>query len=84
MGYNNNLTVVVPDRDPWELLVTGEEVKIGAISGVSLTIIVKCVNLAIWKRNAPNCLAPTIFAVLVLVDVVAEMEDIVYRILNES
>jgi hypothetical protein len=74
--------MVVPDRDPWKLLVAGEEVKIGAVSSVSLAVVVKRINLAIRKRNAPNCLAPAIFAVLILVDVIAEMENIVYRILN--
>lgn len=75
------LTVVVPDRNPCKLLMAEQQVQIGAVSGIPLAVIVEREDVSVRQRHAANALAPAIFAVLVLVDVVAQVNDVVDRVL---
>lgn len=64
------LAVVVPDWNPWELLMAQQKIQISSVGGVSLSVVVQSVDLTIWEWNAPKGVSPTIFAVSILVDVV--------------
>lgn len=73
--------MVVPYRNPRELLVASHEVQISAVSSEPPSIIVKSEDLAIWLRDAANAVTPTIVAILVFIDVVSEMHNVVDGIL---
>ena len=81
VGIVGNL-VIIPDRDPRELLVTCDEVEIGAVGSNSLAVVVECCNFLVGKRDTANCLSPTVVAVLVLVNVVTEVDNVVNRVLR--
>jgi hypothetical protein len=75
--------VVVPDRDPRELLVAGNEVQVSTVGRESPSVVVESVNLVIRLRNTTDAISPTIISVFVLVDVVAKMHNVVYRVLSK-
>lgn len=58
-----------------------QEIKVCTISCYALAIVIEAVDGSIWQWDTPNALALTIFAVLVLVNVVTKMQHIVYRVL---
>jgi hypothetical protein len=76
--------MVIPHWNPWELLVAGHKIQISAVCCNSLTVVVKSQDLPVRQRNASHTVAPAIVSVLVLVDVVSEVNDIVYRVLSVS
>lgn len=76
--------MIIPHRNPRELLMAGEEIQICAVSGQSLAVIVKSDNLSVGKRDTTNALAPTVVSVLVLINIVTEMYYIVNRVLHVS
>lgn len=47
---------------------------------MTLAVVVQSVNLAIWKRNSTDAVAPAIIPIGVLVQIVSQMKDIVNRI----
>lgn len=57
-----------------------QKVQVCAIRGMTLAIIVQCVNLTIRKRYSPKAVAPAIVSVSVLVQIVPQMKHIVNRI----
>ena len=73
--------VIVPNRDPRELLVASYKIQVSAISREPPSVIIESEDLVVWLRDTTNTVAPTIVAVLVLVDVISEMHDIVDGIL---
>lgn len=56
--------VVVPDGDPGELLVAQEEIEVGAVRSEALAVVVEGVDLAVWEGDAVECIAISIFSVL--------------------
>lgn len=74
--------VIVPNRDPRELLVAGNKIQVGAVGCKSLAVVVQSVDVTIRLWDTANAVTPAIFAVLVLVNVVSEVDDIVYRVLH--
>ena len=72
--------VVVPDWDPRVLLMAGKEVFVSTVSGNSLAVIVERINSTVWKWNAVNRCAVAVVTILVFIDVVAKVDDIVYRL----
>jgi hypothetical protein len=73
--------MVIPNRDPGELLVAGHQVKIGAVGGNSLAIVVEGVDLLVWERNAADGLTPAVVSVGIFIYVVSEMDNIINRVL---
>jgi hypothetical protein len=61
--------------------VAGHKVQIGAVCCNSLAVVIECQDLPVGQRNASRTVAPAIISVLVLVDVVSEVNDVVYRVL---
>lgn len=75
-------TVIIPDGDPRKLLMAQQEVQVGPICGMTLAVVVQSIDLAIWKRNSSDAVAPAIIPVGVLVQIVSQMEDVVHRIFS--
>lgn len=73
--------MVVPDRNPWELLVALVQVYISPIGSNTLSVVVQSVDLSIWQWDAPKRISPAIFAVCILVYIITEMHNIINRIL---
>lgn len=74
-------TVVIPDRNPREVLVAGTQIQVGLVGGVALAVVVESEDGVVRHRDTVNAVAPAVHAVLVLVEVVTEMEDIVHGVL---
>ena len=53
-----------------------EKPAVGAVGGVALAVVVQRVDLLVRERDAADALAPAVVTILVLVDVVAEVEDL--------
>jgi hypothetical protein len=68
--------------NPRELLVACTQVRIRAIGCKPLPVVVEAENLFVRKWDAVDRVSPAIVAILVLVDVVTEMNDIVDRVLR--
>lgn len=47
---------------------------------MSLAIVVESINLPIWQRYPSDTLTPAVIAILVLVDVISQMNHVVYRL----
>jgi hypothetical protein len=73
--------VIVPNRDPWKLLVAGKEIEVGTVCRKPPSVVVKSKDLAVWLRNATKRIAPPVISILVFIDVVAKMNDVINRIL---
>lgn len=69
--------MVVPDRDPRELLVRQGKIRIETVGSCALAVIVERVSLPVRKRFAEVGEAG-----FVLVDVIAEVEDVIRGILG--
>lgn len=67
--------MVVPDGDPGVLGVGEEEVSVGLVGAVAGAVVVKGVNLAVGEGRAAD-----LGGALILVDVVAEVQDVVDRL----
>lgn len=72
--------MIIPDWNPSELLVTELEVEIRPVCGMSLAVIVKGEDFSVGQRDPSNSLAPTVIAILVLVDIIAEMDNVIHRV----
>lgn len=68
--------------NPRELLMACKQVGIRAIGCKPLPVVVEAKNLFVGKWDAVDRVPPAIVAILVLVDVVTEMNDIVDRVLR--
>jgi len=68
--------------NPRELLMACKQVGIRAIGCKPLPIVVEAKNLFVGKWDAIDRVSPAIVAILVLVDVVTEMNNIVDRVLK--
>lgn len=73
--------MIVPDWDPWELLMTGQQVQISAVSGNALPVVVETENLLVREGNPADSLAISVLAIGIFVNIVSQMYDIVDRIL---
>ena len=74
--------MVIPDRDPRELLMTGQEIQISTVGRQSLAVVVKGVDFAIRLWDTSKAVAPSVVSIGVLVDVVTKMNDIVNGVLR--
>jgi hypothetical protein len=82
--------MIIPDRDPREVLVARNEVKIGPVCGEAFPVVIKATyhilaycrvwrtailysreDLTVWQGDPAVGVSPAIFAVGVLVDVIA-------------
>jgi hypothetical protein len=52
-------TVVIPDRNPREVLVAGTQIQIGLVGGMALAVVVKSEGVAVRQRNTSNAVTPT-------------------------
>jgi hypothetical protein len=59
--------VVVPDRDPGELLVRKEQVKVGAVGCKTTPVVVQCEDFSLWLNGAGGSRG------CILIDVVAKL-----------
>jgi len=73
--------VIVPNRNPRELLVASNEIKVGTVRRKPLSVVVKSEDFTVWLRNAAKRVAPAVISILVFVDVVTEMNDVINRVL---
>jgi hypothetical protein len=80
VGVIRNL-MVIPDRDPRELLVTGEQVQVRTVGSKSLAVVVQTVDLLVRLWNATDRVSPAVVAVLVLINVVTKMNNVVDGVL---
>lgn len=69
--------MIVPNRNPRELLMAKNQIEICSICANSLAIVVKCIYLSIWKWNPSNAVPPTVISVLVLVNIITKMDHII-------
>ena len=74
--------MVIPDRDPRELLMAQQKVKVCSVTGVSRAVVVKGENRAIWQGDSANAPPVAVVIALVLVYVVTNMQDIVDRVFS--
>lgn len=72
--------MIIPNRNPWELLMAEQQVKIRAVSRQSLSVIVESEYLAIWERNAIDAVSPSVVAILIFVNVISQMNHVVDRV----
>jgi len=81
VGVISNL-VVIPDRDPGELLVRKKKILIGAVSCVSGAVVVQGEDGTLRLRHTADGSTIAVITVSgVLVDVVTKMENVVDRVL---
>jgi hypothetical protein len=66
--------MVIPDRNPWEVLVAGNEIKIGAVGGNPLAVVVERVNLLVRQGDTPKGVAPAIVSLLVFIDIITKLQ----------
>lgn len=66
------------------MLVASNEIKVSAVSGETLPVIIEGKNLLVGLWYTPDTLAPTVVAILVLLYVVAEMNNVIDGILPHS
>jgi hypothetical protein len=50
--------MIVPDRNPWEILMTQRNTHIGSLSGNPLTVIVEGLYVTFWQMNAVYAIPP--------------------------
>lgn len=74
--------MVVPYRNPGELLVTGDQVQIRSIGSNALPVVVETEDLLVRQRDSANALTIPIFSIRVLVNVVSKVDDIVDGVLS--
>ena len=72
--------VVVPYGNPRKVLMTEEKVEVCSVGGEALSIVVEGEDCPVWQRDPPDALTPTVVAVLILVDIVAQVYHVVHRI----
>lgn len=72
------LTVIVPYWDPRELLMTGNQVQVGSVCSYPLPVVIETVDFLVRERNSADALTPAIVAVLILVNIVTEMDNVIY------
>ena len=58
--------------------MTEEEVEVCSVGGEALSIVVESEDCPVWQRDPPDALTPTVVAVLVFIDIVAQ----VYHVVN--
>lgn len=58
--------------------MTEEEVEVCSVGGEAFSIVVEGEDWPVWQRDPPDALTPTVVAVLILVDIVAQ----VYHVVN--
>jgi len=77
--------VVIPDRNPRVILVGSEEIEIGAVGSETLAVVVEGGDDAFGLGNAVDAVAVAVITVAgVLVNVVAEVDDVVDRVLSHG
>ncbi len=75
--------VVIPDRDPWEVLVASNQIQVGTVCGVALAVIIKRIDLSIWQWDTTNSLSPAVIAISVFVDIVTKVKNVVDGVLAD-
>lgn len=74
--------MVIPDRDPWVVLMRSEEIKISTVGSETLAVVVEGSDHAFGFGDAVDAVAVAVVTVAgVFVDVVAEVNDVVDRVL---
>ena len=76
--------MVVPDWDPRELLVARDQVQVSPVRRQALAVVVEGVDLIEGKRDTAIRVTPSIITVGILVDVVSEVDYIVYRVFPDG
>lgn len=70
--------MVVPYWNPGKVLMTGYQIKVRPVCCKALSIIVQAEGLFIWEGDPTEALTPAIVSVLVLVDVITQVNHVVY------
>lgn len=73
--------MIIPDGDPSELLVAQLEVIIIAVGGKALAIIVQRDDCFVRQWDAIDGVPVAVITLLVLVDVITQVDHVVYGIL---
>jgi hypothetical protein len=73
--------MIIPNRNPWELLVAGKQIEVSSVGGKPPSVVVKSENFVVWLRNAVDRVTPPVVSIFVLIDVITKMNNIVNRVL---
>ena len=55
--------MIIPYRDPRELLVTQLQVEVGTIACMTRSVVIQCVDGVIWERNPIEALSIAIITI---------------------
>jgi hypothetical protein len=73
--------MIVPNRDPRELLVASNEIQVGTVSREPPAVVVESEDLVIGLGDTADAVSPAVISVLILIDVIAKMNNVVNGIL---
>ena len=73
--------MIIPYGDPGKGLVTSHQVQISPVLRNAPAVVVETINLLVGLRNSTERVAPSVVAVLILVNVVAKVDHVVDRVL---
>lgn len=73
--------MVVPDRNPRELLMAGDEIQVGSIRCDPRAVVIERKDLLVRLWDAANTISPAVVSILILVNVITKVNDVVYRVL---
>lgn len=75
--------MIVPNRNPRVGLMGSEEIEIGAVGSEALAVVVEGGDYAFGLGDTVDAVAVAIITIAgVLVDIITEMDDVVYRVLS--
>lgn len=58
--------MVIPDRDPGEVLVAGNEIQVGSVGGMALAVVVKSKDGVVRLGDTSQAVAPATKAMLAM------------------
>ena len=79
--------MIIPNRDPREHLLAQLQIGVCLVGSMSFAIIIEGEYVPVWKRHAVDRISPAIgetisgVAAFVFIDIVAEVDDVIDRIL---
>lgn len=50
--------MVIPDRNPSKLLMTGKQIQVGSVGGKAFAVVIECVDSSIRLRDASYAVTP--------------------------
>ena len=75
-------TMVIPHGDPRESLMAQEKIQVCSIGCMSFSVVIQRKDRPVRQRNSPNRLTPSIVSILVFIKIIAQVKNIIYRVLS--